>query len=343
MKFIDWNKEDAQGKKYLIVYHQEDNDGVISAAMFYDYIMCEKGISKDNISLAPSTYANISKNLHLTSWELKFCDYYINSFDVIVFTDISMNDVERFKQVLVNDNFHTIWVDHHKPIIDTIYADMNIKAAQIDGIRNTNHSALYNMFQYLYPNNFVPQIYEYLSAWDSWTYKEFGCAKEFAEMIDKAITARLQLNFDKAVEFVELNKIDPFDEKDRIFNNYYSDGKAIVNYLQSMNNQMISNFGDFNWFVKNKTNRNSAIAIFTQTVTSSTMFEKYKDDYAHGISFKKKPDWGYSVSLYNLRDDIDFDCGAYLKTKYNGGGHKGAAGCIITDDEFNKIINDKIL
>lgn len=341
-KFRDWSNEDVQNKKYLIVYHQEDNDGVISAAIFYDYLM-SKDVADCNIVLAPSTYSNINKNLYLTSFDLKFCDDYINSFDVVVFTDISMNNVKLFKQILVNDNFHTIWVDHHKPIIDAIYSDADIDAPQIDGIRTTEHSALLNMFNYLYPKQFTPQIYGYLSAWDSWTYKEFGCAKEFAEMIDKAITARLQLDFNKALEFVRINKDDPFDMKDNIFKKYYNEGKAIVNYLESVNNQMISNYGDFDWFVKIKDDKHKAIALFTQSGSSSTIFEKYKDEYAHGIVFKKKPNWGFSISLYNLRDDIDFDCGAYLKNEYNGGGHKGAAGCIITDEEFNKIINNKIL
>lgn len=332
--------------RYLIVYHQEDNDGIISGAMFYDYILNRHAepAKKENIVLAPSTYATINKNLKLDEG-----DDYINSFDVVVFTDISMNDVKKFKSILKNENFGTIWVDHHKPIIDVVSMDKTFD--DVHGIRDTKHSALYNMFVYLYgKEKYMPQIYKILSAWDSWSYEAEGISKEFADIINKAITAKLELNFEKAVEFVKEQEKDPLDKKHKIFDQYWYEGKAIVSYLNTCNNEMIRTYGDFGWRVgsnsslnNDKHNKANAIALFTQGQTNSLMFEQYKDKYEHGIVFKKLPNYTYAISLYNLNDDSEFDCGAYLKEKYNGGGHKGAAGCTVPVEVVDEMLITKTI
>ena len=46
---------------YLIWYHNEDNDGVFSAAIIYNYLVHEINIDKQNITLEGTTY-NILKN-----------------------------------------------------------------------------------------------------------------------------------------------------------------------------------------------------------------------------------------------------------------------------------------
>jgi nanoRNase/pAp phosphatase (c-di-AMP/oligoRNAs hydrolase) len=47
------------------------------------------------------------------------------------------------------------------------------------------------------------------------------------------------------------------------------------------------------------------------------------------------------MSLYNIYDNDNFNCGTYLKENYNGGGHVGAAGCTITNTKFIKILKTK--
>ena len=42
--------------KYLIIYHKEDNDGVFSAAIFYDYLVNDLHINIDLIDLLPADY-----------------------------------------------------------------------------------------------------------------------------------------------------------------------------------------------------------------------------------------------------------------------------------------------
>lgn len=72
--------------------------------------------------------------------------------------------------------------------------------------------------------------------------------------------------------------------------------------------------------------------------SGSMTFESVKDEYDNGIVFKHLKDGKWTMSLYNMKSEDTFDCGAYLKEKYNGGGHKGAAGCTITQEKFFELL-----
>ena len=49
------------------------------------------------------------------------------------------------------------------------------------------------------------------------------------------------------------------------------------------------------------------------------------------------------MSMYNINEDECTHCGEFLKKKYNGGGHKGAAGCTFTEAQFIKILKSKTI
>ena len=63
----------------------------------------------------------------------------------------------------------------------------------------------------------------------------------------------------------------------------------------------------------------------------------------HGLVFKHSPNGNWVMSMYNINEDERTHCGEFLKKKYNGGGHKGAAGCTFTEAQFIKILNNKII
>ena len=64
-------------------------------------------------------------------------------------------------------------------------------------------------------------------------------------------------------------------------------------------------------------------------------------DIRHGLVFKHHPNGNWVLSMYNINDDEEFHCGEFLKEKYNGGGHKGAAGCTLTQEQFIEILKNK--
>ena len=52
--------------------------------------------------------------------------------------------------------------------------------------------------------------------------------------------------------------------------------------------------------------------------------------------FKHNPSGEWTISLYNIYEDDWFHCGEYLKRIFGGGGHVGAAGATLSENEFIK-------
>ena len=51
---------------YLIWYHLEDNEGVFSAAIIYNYLVHELNVNKDNITLEGVTYTILNNKYKTT-------------------------------------------------------------------------------------------------------------------------------------------------------------------------------------------------------------------------------------------------------------------------------------
>ena len=46
--------------KYLLIYHEEDNDGLFSGAIFYDYLTTKINVDKKDIHLLGATYNSLN-------------------------------------------------------------------------------------------------------------------------------------------------------------------------------------------------------------------------------------------------------------------------------------------
>jgi nanoRNase/pAp phosphatase (c-di-AMP/oligoRNAs hydrolase) len=192
-----------------------------------------------------------------------------------------------------------------------------------------------------YNNRTCPELFRILSAYDSWTYEKEGYEFEYVNSINKYINFTYKLNLDDITKLTYKILYRNF-ESDLI--DYYRTGKLLSDYDKYNNENIIKNYGDLNWVVefnKNEHQYRSACAVFIQGPSSSIMFDYFKDYVDNGIVFKRLPDSNWVVSLYNTHDNDDFHCGEYLKSKYKGGGHKGAAGCTISEKQFLKIIKNK--
>ena len=347
-------------KEYLIIYHKEDNDGLFSAAIFYDYLTRVLKCKLEDLCFIGADYNDLAK----FQKENKVKDLHKN-FKHIVMTDISFNDTKYMKNLWKEFGSDFIWCDHHAPIIKSSF---ELKFDDVSGIRDTNRSAILCAYKYLYDqfdddynHKKVPELLRILSAWDSWTYDKEGYDFEFVRRVNKAVTYKYNLELSKIKELVsDLITVYKNNEPSGIFSNIFKDKDLIDNLLdtgniicnvedQNMKN-IVKNDGDRNWklLFENEDNDRplfkKACAIFMQGATSSTMFKCLKNtDIDHGIVFKHKADGNWVVSLYNVREDNCVHCGEYLKKKYNGGGHKGAAGCTLTQDQFINILKSKTL
>ena len=342
-------------KKYLIIYHKEDNDGVFSAAIFYDYIVNELKYKLEDLCFIGADYNELTKfakenpvvQLH-------------EDFENIIMTDISFNDVSYMKTLWKEFGSHFIWCDHHAPIIRESIAN---NFDDIPGIRDTSRSAilcawkfLYDQFDEVYNAKKVPELLRILSAWDSWSYEREGYDFEYVRDVNKGVTITYNLELGKANLIIGLLKMWFADETNSIkdinlIKTLYDYGHVINEYEDRTMENIIKNVGDCSWEICDYDKENSAhsiihkaCAIFHQGATNSVMFKSLKGtDIRHGLVFKHSPNGNWVLSMYNINDDDSFHCGEFLKKKYKGGGHKGAAGCTLTQNQFIKILKNKTI
>ncbi|WQJ52020.1 MAG: DHH phosphoesterase [Hatfieldvirus porci] len=315
-------------EKYLIIYHKEDNDGLFSMAIVYNYLVNDERVAKDNIRLFGADYNDLEK--------LSLDDDIISDSDYIYITDVSFNTVEKMIQLKEMFKENLVWIDHHKPMIEnSVKKGFN----DINGIRDTKHSALYNVFKYLYKDDKkMPEILKILSAWDSWSYEDEGYEFDLCRYVNIGVNNKYNLKTDEIIHYVYVLLYDPelislyesIDELESI-------GKFECDVFDRIYENNINMYGDFSWTV----NGRSACALFIQGPSNSQIFKTCKDKVQNGIIFKRLNDSNWVLSLYNTDNQHDFHCGEYLKKYFNGGGHEGAAGCQISEDKFIEILKKK--
>lgn len=314
-------------EQYLIIYHKEDNDGLFSMAIIYNYLIIEKNINKDSIKLFGADYNDLDK--------LSLDDDIIKSSTHIYISDVSFDTVEKMIQLKEMFGDNLVWIDHHKPMIDN---SISKGFDDIKGIRDTKHSALYNAFKYLYPTHNIPELFKLLSAWDSWSYDAEGIDFDLCKYINIGVNNIYNLNPDFIINYVYLliyiynDYINPPD-----IDELYEIGKFEAKILDRTYENNVKAYGDFSWTVNGRT----ACAMFIQGPSNSQMFKVCKDKVQNGIVFKRLPDSNWALSLYNTDNQHDFHCGEYLKKHFNGGGHEGAAGCQISEELFINILKQK--
>lgn len=314
-------------EQYLIIYHKEDNDGLFSMAIIYNYLITEKNINKDSIKLFGADYNDLDK--------LSLDDDIIKNSTYIYISDVSFDTVEKMIQLKEMFGENLVWIDHHKPMIDnSITNDFN----DINGLRDTKHSALYNAFKYLYPTYDIPELLKILSAWDSWSYDAEGIDFDLCRYVNIGVNNKFNLNPDSIINYVCLliyTYADYINTPD--IDKFYEIGKFESNILDRTYENNVKAYGDFSWTVNGRT----ACAMFIQGPSNSQMFKVCKDKIQNGIVFKRLPDSNWTLSLYNTDNQHDFHCGEYLKKHFNGGGHEGAAGCQISEELFINILKQK--
>jgi len=349
---------DIQSNKYLIIYHKEDNDGLFSGSLFYDYLINKLHIDPINIDKLPADYnilADFSKNID--EKELH------KQYHTIIMTDVSFNDWKFMKKLYDEFENDFIWCDHHAPII---HLSMEHNFSNIPGIRDTYRSAILNVWKYLYDpfdehynKKNVPELLRILSAYDSWTYDREQLDFDFCRNVNKGVTIKLNLDMDEILpiirdiveiyvdkkennEFSMKSLIDGFETYGRILNKY--DDINMKNIIESS--------GDKEWKLDISDEEigvvkfRKACAIFHQGQTNSSLFYSLKEtdpDIENVIVFKHQPNNNWTISLYNIYENTLFHCGDFLREKYKGGGHKGAAGCTLSQNQFIKILKNKIL
>lgn len=345
-------------EKYLIIYHREDNDGLFSGSLIYDYLIHKLNINPENIDRLPADYnilAEFAKEMSVEELHQKYKS--------IIMTDISFNDWKYMKKLYKEFNTDFVWCDHHAPIIHLSHEN-NFDG--IPGIRDTQRSAILNVWKYLYDqfdeaynNGSVPTYLRILSAWDSWTYDKEELDFDFCRNVNKGTTIKLNLDMNEILpiirDLVEIyvdGKTNNEFSMDELIKSFETYGKILNRYDDIVMQNILNDSGDKEWQLDLSdeeiavTKFRKACAIFHQGQSSSTLFYSLREtnpDLKNVIVFKHQPNNKWTLSLYNIYDNDSFHCGDFLREKYSGGGHKGAAGCTLTQEQFIKILKNKIL
>lgn len=342
-------------KKYLVIYHKEDNDGVFSGALFYDYLINQIGYKLEDLCFLGADYNMLAQFAKDNTVE----DLHQN-FENIIITDVSFNDVSYMKKLWKEFGNNFTWCDHHAPIIKASFEN---HFDDIPGIRDTTRSAILNVWKYLYDQfdetynaKKVPELLRILSAYDSWTYEREGYDFEYVRNINKAVTIKYNLELGKARSLVhELYKVYVENTPEQMSTSFkdaplikelHETGKVLNEYDDIVMADIIKNCGDCSWKLITNGITKPTCAIFHEGHSNSTMFKSLKinnPEIQNGLVFKHQANGNWVVSLYNVYDESDFHCGDFMKRTFKGGGHKGAAGCTLTEAQFIKVLKSKTI
>jgi len=339
----------------LVIYHREDNDGVCSAAIVSQFLK-NFGDPEVNVKFFGCNYAELSTvwQEHINAEATQDAEIiardrmnkWVKTFNHIYMVDISFNEADAMEflfKAMPSGCF--IWCDHHHPIIEfsLTHADKYLFGGT-PGIRNTSQSALLNTWEHMAKASNIgiqpSRSLVMLSDYDSWAWvrkdEYAGDNKDKLFALNTGFTRRSNLKVKWFEDYI-LNVLhDNIPGMHAIEDDCLQYGTTILEYDRERNTRAIKSHGDTSWTIGGE----KACAIFTTDRFNSQSFTNVfaGTDIEHGIVFKREPDGRWVLGAYNVSEDSAFDCGAYLKAKYGGGGHKGAAGCTISQIQFIEML-----
>ena len=347
-------------KKYLIIYHKEDADGLVSAAIIYNYILYKlHNGNKDEVEIETlgTTYTELTAMINQYGAANKgmVVDMLRIMYDGIFMTDISFNESEVMKLLYNKFKDSFVWIDHHFPIIQS---SIDEGFDTIPGKRDKRTSAIGLSYIYCYGDDMfktleeqlkeIPVLFKQLAGYDSSNQEYHGCTFEECYNVNKGFEYLTKLDLNVIIEKVKyvLSSCDNTSLLYNIKNDYYDKGKEIAEYEDEYWKNIIQTSGDDTFIIDGKYGpERKTLVLVMQGKTCSTFFKSLIDTDIRNIAvFKRVPnpqnDKTWNVSVYNVRreDDKEFNVGMYLKKRYKlGGGHAGCGGFSATNAQFNKI------
>lgn len=307
-------------KDGVIIYHRVDFDGVFSACIAEKWINENPGYS--SYELFGYTYGDEIPEPE--SWAN-------NGYNSVIMVDISfpseyMNKYRNLWKSGVYSEF--IWIDHH---ITAIQDSINYGYSDIPGIRGLDFAACEYSWKYFYSDTFVPDIIQLLSAYDIWNKDRFDWGN-FVLPIQYALKAMYGVN--QVAISNEFNKLiwsSPEELESIILS-----GKLIFKYLERAWKSAVKVYS----FDITVAGRYKGIAMMSSEF-SSNIFSSVMDKYDVFCVVNRRDFGKYNCSLYIEPGRIEsFNAGEYLKENYGGGGHRGAAGCMLNQIQFDRLINE---
>lgn len=307
----------------LVIYHSADFDGVMSALVCRKYLLDYRAQNR------------ITLSIYLTGWtygdEMINPDEILRMYDLIYMVDISF-PVDIMKKL--TDSGKVVWIDHH---ITAINDSVQYGYAGCQGIRRMDVSACEAAWDYLYPNIPCPKLIQYLSAWDIFDKARFDWV---GDVLPLQFSCSERYGLHPQNWFNDIDRL--LQDNETCLEQLIRDGRMIYRYVQRRYDNAVSKYG-FEVLVDN---RLRGICMMSTTF-SSLQFMSVLSKYDCCVVVNRKSNDLYNVSLYiepsQNTSGIDFNAGEYMKTYYNGGGHKGAAGGLLNFEQFTNLVKNQKL
>lgn len=287
---------EKKNESVAVIYHKEDLDGVLSAAIVKDY------------------YDYVGKTVRLIPFNYGFPIPEIKE-NIVYVVDMSFDDkTESVINEWIRHNIDVFWIDHHKSSI----GDKGEVLPYVAGFREIGTAAMELTWKFMRGNNrTIPSVLEYLSAYDVWDHDRFDWDKVMA--VQARALEIVELDVDKGIKFIydysSEQKVDELAEE----------GKRVLETQKSLYKQWCKTFSfeaDFKGY--------KAICL-NSPVFRSMVFDDVPgiENYDLMIPFCTRPDGVVQFSLYSTKD---IDC-SQLALSMGGGGHKNAAGFTVSDPD----------
>jgi oligoribonuclease NrnB/cAMP/cGMP phosphodiesterase (DHH superfamily) len=334
-----------ENKKYALIYHSKDTDGLMSGILMKNY--CEaKDIEYDLIGY---DYESLIIDLSLYS-HLLFCD---------VSPEFSW--VEKNWNDIYNNDIYIEIYDHHKSQSENNFKILK-KYEEIGHTLKFDNYSIYdgytcgcqiflNNYKDIFKNKYWETIINIITSYDTWTFTENSYLKN-NELI-KSLDKESIINF---YSYLLLFDIDDLEKlmNDRFFSAYIKlESYEIVPFSFKLilkefitNGDLICKRNDvINKEEIKKGHYSNDIIIFNGTHSANT--EKIIEEI-YGkviVSVGVKIDFSINKILFSLRshDENKFNASNYCKI-FGGGGHTGAAGFSLDlNHGFKLLKDDKII
>ena len=303
----------------LCLYHSVDLDGWMSAAIVKHHFIVNnpKCKVKDNL-----LFENDRKYIQFQGYTYGDKVPDITSYDRIIMCDMSLLKTVM-EQLHENHTKEIIWIDHHYSAIHD--SELPLKYNDLKGIRDTKFAACELTWKYYFPNDSMPEIVRLLGRYDCFGHR--GTSEEI-QVLEFQYGARSSINnYNTAYYFLLCNIEDDAANViglEHIINHLYHEGKIIYEYL-CQDAELIYNTGidinleGFKFRLINKERFNPI----------NFNIDYHKHGYDAIACFWLSPkDWHFS--LYNDNNLVDVSA---IAKQFGGGGHKGAAGFILSNGE----------
>ena len=249
-------------------------------------------------------------------WPLEEKDFY--GYDIVYAVDVSFSD-HPWVYTLPG----LVWIDHHKTALE--YESANPWMKNIPGLRKIGKGACEFTWEYLFPDVECPELVKYLSAYDVWDKTRFPWVDTL--MVEYGSKHIFSLSPVKLIDFLKANG--NLEELKKIGRILLSDKEKTGRSNLYNNGLYIHDFFGMR-----------AMLLNTSSFSSLAFSSYYNPEYFDVmIPFQISPDKKVRVSFYTENPDIDV---SIVAEHFGGGGHKGAAGGMMSLEELYDILSNSV-